>query len=101
MLRPGGRHIFTVPAIWTRRTTEARARIGNDGEIEHLMPPLYHGRGSGLYRFVPVGFDLLTFTEFGRDIVDYMQAVGFEPEVYAKPGDASGAETVLAGHVPG
>ena len=60
MLRPGGRHIFTVPVVWTRTTTESRARIGDDGEIVHLMPALYHGRGSGAYRFIPVGADLLT-----------------------------------------
>jgi SAM-dependent methyltransferase len=101
VLRAGGRHIFTVPVIWTRGTTEARARIGDDGEIVHLMPALYHGKGSGAYRFVPVGADLLTFTEFGRDIVDYLREAGFEPEVYAGSNDVTGAETVLAGRVPG
>jgi len=101
VLRPGGRHIFTVPAVWTRSTTEARARIGDDGEIIHLMPALYHGKGSGAYRFIPVGADFLTFTEFGRDIVDYVREAGFEPEVYAGSDDVTGAETVLAGRVPG
>ena len=44
---------------------------------------------------------LLTFTEFGRDIVDYLREAGFEPEVYAGSNDVTGAETVLAGRVPG
>ena len=101
VLRPGGRHIFTVPVVWSRSTTEARAHVGGDGEIIHLMPALYHGKGSGAYRFIPVGADLLTFTEFGRDIVDYVREAGFEPEVYAGSNDATGAETVLAGRVPG
>ncbi|MEB3983903.1 class I SAM-dependent methyltransferase [Mycobacterium sp. 663a-19] len=100
VLRPGGRHVFTVPVVWTRATTETRARIGDDGEIVHLMPPLYHGRGSGAYRFIPVGADLLAFTEFGRDIVDYVRDAGFEPEVYAGSDDGTGAETVFAGRVP-
>ncbi len=99
VLRPGGRHIFTVPVVWTRPTTGARARIGDDGEIVHLMPALYHGRGSGLYRFIPVGQDLLTFTEFGRDIVDYLREAGFEPEIYEGPDDGTGAQTVFAGRV--
>ncbi|MGH3556280.1 MAG: class I SAM-dependent methyltransferase [Mycobacterium sp.] len=101
VLRPGGRHVFTVPAVWTRATTEARAQMGDDGEIVHLMPPLYHGRGSGAYRFIPVGADLLAFTEFGRDIVDYVREAGFEPEIYAGSDDGTGAETVFAGHVRG
>lgn len=101
VLRPGGRHVFTVPVVWTRATTEARARVGDGGEIVHLMPPLYHGRGSGAYRFIPVGADLLAFTEFGRDIVDYVREAGFEPEVYEVADDGTGAQTVFAGRVPG
>jgi SAM-dependent methyltransferase len=99
VLRPGGRHVFTVPVVWTRAKTDTRARIGDDGEIVHLMPALYHGRGSGAYRFIPVGADLLTFTEFGRDILDYVREAGFEPEVYAGTDDVTGAETVFAGRV--
>ena len=101
VLRPGGRHIFTVPVVWTRSTTEARARIDDDGEIIHMMPALYHGKGSGAYRLIPVGADFLTFTEFGRDVVDYVREAGFEPEVYAGSDNVTGAETVLAGRVPG
>lgn len=100
VLKPGGRHVFTVPVIWTRPVTETRARIGDDGEIQHLMPPVYHGRGSGAYRFIPVGADMLAFTEFGRDIVDYIREAGFEPEVYDVPGDDTGALTIFAGRVP-
>ena len=99
VLRPGGRHIFTVPVVWSRSTTEARAHVGGDGEIIHLMPALYHGKGSGAYRFIPVGDDLLTFTEFGSDIVDHIRKAGFEPEVYAGSDDVTGAETVFAGRV--
>lgn len=99
VLRPGGRHVFTVPAVWTQLKTRTRAHL-EDGEIVHLMPALYHGRGSGAYRYIPVGEDMLAFTEFGRDIVDHMREAGFQPEIYAGPADATGAETVFAGHVP-
>lgn len=101
VLRPGGRHVFTVPVVWTRARTQSRARIDGDGQIVHLMPALYHGRGGGLYRFIPVGDDLLTFTEFGRDIVDYLREAGFEAEVFAMKDDPTGAETVFAGRVIG
>jgi hypothetical protein len=43
---------------------------------------------------------MLTFTEFGRDIVDYVREAGFEPEVYAGSDDGTGAEMVFAGRVP-
>ncbi|WP_155767069.1 class I SAM-dependent methyltransferase [Mycobacterium colombiense] len=100
VLRPGGRHVFTVPVIWTRAATQTRAQVGDDGAIVHLMPALYHGRGSGAYRFIPVGTDLLAFTEFGRDTIDYVREAGFEPEVYAGAGDGTGADIVFAGRVP-
>lgn len=100
VLRPGGRHIFTVPVLWTRARTETRARIAEDGRIVHLMPALYHGRGRGAYRFIPVGVDMLAFTEFGRDIVDYVRDAGFEPEVYRGADDGTGADIVFAGRVP-
>lgn len=101
VLRPGGRHVFTVPVVASRSITEPRARVGAGGEVEHLMPALYHGRGAGPYRLVPVGADLLTFTEFGRDLVDHIRAAGMEPEVHAAPGDATGASMVFSGRAPG
>jgi SAM-dependent methyltransferase len=103
VLRPGGRHVFTVPIVASRATTDARATIDGHGEVVHLLPPLYHGRGAGLYRYVPVGDDLLTFTEFGRDLTDHMREAGFEPEVLlgSDDPDETGAAMVFAGRVPG
>jgi len=103
VLRSGGRHVFTVPIVSGRATTDARARIGDDGVPQHVLPPLYHGRGAGLYRYIPVGTDLLAFTEFGRDLVDHLREAGFEPEVFDASGapDATGASLVFSGRVPG
>lgn len=102
VLRPGGRHVFTVPIVASRPMTEARARIDDDGQVVHLLPPLYHGRGSGLYRYVPVGSDLLAFTEFGRDLTDHIRGAGFEPEVLHGGDDPeeTGAALVFSGRVP-
>lgn len=102
VLRPGGRHVFTVPIVASRATTDARAAIDGDGEVVHLLPPLYHGRGAGLYRYIPVGDDLLTFTEFGRDLTEHMREAGFEPEVLlgGEYPDETGAAMVFAGRVP-
>jgi SAM-dependent methyltransferase len=102
VLRPGGRHIFTVPIVASWPTTVVRAEL-NEGEVVHQLPPLYHGRGAGLYRYVPVGRDLLTYTEFGRDLADHMRNVGFEPEILlgAVDPDETGAAFVFSGRVPG
>ena len=102
VLRPGGRHVFTVPIVASRATTEARVEMDGDGKVVHVLPPLYHGRGAGLYRYLPVGDDLLTFTEFGLDLVDHMQEAGFEPNVFrrAEDPDDTGAALVFSGRVP-
>ena len=100
VLKPGGRHLFTVPIVASRATTKTRAEIGADGVIVHRLEPLYHGRGAGLYRYVPVGEDLLTFTEFGRDLVDHIREAGLEPEVFDTPDDDTGAGMVFSGRVP-
>ena len=101
VLRPGGVHIFTIPIVASRKTTFARAELGADGQLVHLLPPLFHGRGRGIYRYLPVGGDLLTFTEFGLDIIDHIREAGFEPEVLGVSEDHSGATWVFLGHVPG
>jgi len=103
VLKPGGRFLFTVPIVASRPTTEARAAIGGDGEVVHLLPPLYHGRGAGLYRYVPVGDDLLAFTEFGSDLTDHMREAGFEAEVLrgADDGEETGATMVFSGRAGG
>ena len=69
VLRPGGVLIFTVPLADGEATVE-RARL-RDGEIEHLLPPEYHGdriRGRGR---------VLAFRNYGRDITRRLQSCGF------------------------
>jgi SAM-dependent methyltransferase len=101
VLRPGGLHIFTIPIVAGRETTFARAEIGPDRRLVHLLPPLYHGRGRGLYRYLPVGGDLLTFTEFGLDVIEHIRDAGLAPEVVHGSADATGATWVFSGRVPG
>ena len=103
VLRPGGRHIFTVPIVAARAETVVRATIGEHGAPLHVLPPLYHGRGAGPYRYVPVGADLLAFTEFGRDLVDHIREAGFDPEVFNDNDtrDDTGAILVFSGRVAG
>ena len=101
VLKPGGRHLFTVPIVASRPTTETRATLGPHGEPVHRLPPLYHGRGAGIYRHIPVGADLLTFTEFGRDLVEHIREAGLAPEVFEIADDPAGALMVFSGRAPG
>lgn len=103
VLRPGGRHIFTVPIAASRSTTVARAELRGDGEIVHHMTPLYHGRGAGLYRYIPVGGDMLAYTEFGLDLVEEIRDAGFEPELMRgdrHDPEETGAAFVFCGRAP-
>jgi SAM-dependent methyltransferase len=74
VLRPGGRHVFTVPAVPSRAATVSR-----DG-----LPPQYHAQASGLLRLLSRGAreDMLAYTDFGMDLAEHLRAAGFEAEVH-------------------
>jgi SAM-dependent methyltransferase len=68
-LEPGGVLLFSVP--FNSATTLMRARIGEDGKVEHLQPPEYHGdplKDAGC----------LCFYHFGWDMLDSLRAIGFQ-----------------------
>lgn len=71
VLRPGGRHLFTVPQLPGVAKTFARAVPRPDGTIEHLATPIAHPGGDTGY---PV------FTEFGADLPDLLMDAGFRVE---------------------
>lgn len=70
VLKPGGYHIFTIP-LYGDRKTRKKALIKN-GQIEHLLPPEYHGD--------PVRGEILVFNEFGTDLGDILEKFGFQSE---------------------
>lgn len=74
VLRPGGRHVFTVPIVWDRPNTRRRASLRN-GEIIHHLPPSYHGSAA------TGAADLLVYYEFGSDFMEQCAASGFEISV--------------------
>jgi len=71
VLKPGGRHVFTVPLVPTRDRTEDVSARG-----------WHHGRGSGVFRLVGARGDMLVHTVFGRDLLDEVRAAGLEPELH-------------------
>ena len=76
VLKPGGRHIFTVPLLPGVERTYPRAIVRSDGTIEDVAPRICHPGGDWGY---PV------FTEFGADLPDRLRQAGFEVDVLFGP----------------
>jgi SAM-dependent methyltransferase len=76
VLRPGGRHLFTVPMLPEVPRTFPRASIRPDGTVEHHATPIAHPGGDAGY---PV------FTEFGSDLPDLLRDAGFRVETVYGP----------------
>lgn len=69
-LKPGGSFLFSVPFLAGAAETLTRARISENGEIEHLLPAEYHGD--------PLTTDgCLCFYHFGWDLLQTLRDVGF------------------------
>jgi len=70
VLRPGGTLLFSVPFLANAQHTLTRARITCEGEIEHLLPPEYHGD--------PMAEEgCLCFYHFGWDLLESARRAGF------------------------
>lgn len=70
-LRPGGRLLFTVPFLVDSPHTVVRSRVGQDGQVEHLLPPEHHGDPMN------VAGGILCFQHFGWDLLETLRASGF------------------------
>lgn len=82
ILKPGGRHIFTVPVVWDGRNTRRRAVLDRE-RIVHLLPPSYHGVWSAQSP------DRLVFHEFGDDALDYLRTPGIDTTIRQHPRNPS------------
>jgi len=78
VLKPGGCLIVTVPFLDNTQNTLVRARINEQGQVEHLAPPEYHGD--------PVdGEGILAYYHFGWDLLDELRACGFSRAQWCVP----------------
>lgn len=69
VLKPGGILLWSAPFCFAQQT-EVRATLAENGQIEHHMPPDYHGD--------PLTDEgVLCFQSFGMDILQKMEALGF------------------------
>ena len=75
VLRPGGRHVFTIPFNSALPVSRVRAVI-EAGALRHIEPPQYHGdprRAEGA----------LVFTDFGADFAGRLREIGLDLRVHA------------------
>jgi hypothetical protein len=69
VLRPGGRLVFSIPITWPPRPVSVtRARLVG-GTVENILPPVFQE--------APGGSPSLVFTDFGTDLLDLLNDVGF------------------------
>lgn len=71
-LRPGGRILFAAPFSRDRDEKVVRARMREDGAIEHILPPEYHGNAADPEH------GSLCFRYFAWDVLDDLKRAGFE-----------------------
>jgi SAM-dependent methyltransferase len=76
VLRPGGRHVFTVPFHAGVSRDEVRARPGADGEPELLAEPVYHGDPQN------PELGVLVYTIFSIEMLAKLAEIGFAPEMH-------------------
>ena len=83
VLAPGGWLLFTVPLSADPVTVERARRDGD--QVQHLLPPAYHGdrlRGPGA---------VLVYRDYGTDLVGRVRAAGFgHAELWSPPHDFHG-----------
>jgi SAM-dependent methyltransferase len=76
VLRPGGRHLFTVPTMDQGATL--RRAVLERGTVRHLVTPEYHGDPLGN------GQGILAYWTFGRDAADWLSTPELRTEIVAE-----------------
>jgi SAM-dependent methyltransferase len=76
VLKPGGSLVATFP-FTDLPSTVIRASINSQGQIEHHLPPEYHGD--------PISGGVLCFYHFGWDVLDEVRRAGFNTAEMVMP----------------
>jgi SAM-dependent methyltransferase len=76
VLRPGGMHVFTVPFYAHRFLSERRAFRDERGDVQHLMPPMYHAD--------PMRPEVgaLVYNIFAPEFLCELESMGFDVTFY-------------------
>lgn len=87
VLRPGGRHIFSIPVQEPWRATTLELVDTSGEEDVHLVEPRYHlGPKKSLH---------LVYNEFGRDLIDALDGLGFATDTLRLESPSREASRVL------
>jgi SAM-dependent methyltransferase len=82
VLKPGGAHVFTAPKHRNLLASRQRARVLDDGRIEHLLPEEYHGS--------PIGDGRVLVTwDYGYDFEELLSDWSGNPIVTYRTRDRS------------
>ena len=76
VLKNGGMLYFTAPFAHHSHNNVIRATVNNDGTINHIMPPEFHGDP------VNASNGILCYTYFGWEMFDQLKEIGFK-DAYA------------------
>jgi MoaA/NifB/PqqE/SkfB family radical SAM enzyme/SAM-dependent methyltransferase len=71
VLKPGGSLLFSVPFTISDIKNTVRAFLNEAGQVEHVMPPQYHGDPL-------IQGGCLTFQTFGWEMLDHLKEEGFQ-----------------------
>lgn len=75
VLKTGGLHIFTVPLKWPLpESTVSRVDTSGNEDVS-VLQKVYHGSPTD-------SEGSLVYTDFGLDIIDDMESIGFKTEMY-------------------
>jgi hypothetical protein len=72
VLKPGGKLLWSAPFDLNRKENVIRAQIKEDGSLEHILAPEYHGN--------PIstgGEGSLCFTIFGWEVLETIRQIGY------------------------
>lgn len=75
ILKPGGRHVFTVPFYQDKCKGERRSYIAENGNIVHEKEPIYH--------IDPLREEgVLVFSIFSIDLLPKLEEIGFKTYMF-------------------
>lgn len=77
VLVPGGVLVLSAPFDCEREDHEERARVAEDGRIEHLLPPIYHGDPLSPEK------GILCYRTYGWKLLEELREHGFSESLLA------------------
>jgi SAM-dependent methyltransferase len=78
VLRPQGMHIFSIPYKWPVEPKSVARAVMKNGRIQHHQSEVYHTAGDGSR--------CLVVTDWGTDLLDILDGIGFRTSVVRRSG---------------